>query len=301
MSDRATALAILRDTPLALRESTLNAWCQALAADTIGASRLEARTPAATKRTPTGNIGSFGFFGPVFHRPNFLSFLFGGTSIIEARRMLSELVDDSRVETILIEFDTPGGGVDGLIEFAAELREARQKKPIIGFINTMACSAGHWLAAQSTELIITPSGDTGSVGVFMVHGDVSQMNERIGYKPTYIGTPRYKADGNPDTPLSDDTRKYLQSQVERVYEQFVADIVRGRGRGLTAETVRKTFGEGRTVDAAQAVQRKMVDRVVAFPSEALTYAGSVGKRYQTQAAQADADYIAYGIRIAERL
>ena len=121
--------------------------------------------------------------------------------------------------------------------------------------------AGYWLSAQCTELIITPSGDTGSVRVFMVHGDVSQMNEKIGYRPTYIGTPRYKAEGNSDSPLSDDTRKYLQSQVERVYEQFVADIVRDRGRALTADSVRKTFGEGRTVDAAQ---RKTVDRLVAF-------------------------------------
>ena len=299
MSDRAAAL--VRDTPLAIRESTLNAWCHALASDGSGMPPIEARTAGGAKRTPTGSIGSFGFVGPVFRRPNFLSFLFGGTSIIEARRMLSDLLDDSRVETILIEFDTPGGGVDGLIEFAAELRAARQRKPIIGFINTMACSAGYWLAAQCTELIITPSGDTGSVGVFMVHGDVSQMNERIGYKPTYIGTPRYKAEGNSDTPLADDTRKYLQSQVERVYEQFVADIVRGRGRGLTADSVRKTFGEGRTVDAAQPVQRKMVDRLVAFPSEALTHAAAVGTRHQTQAAQADADYIEMGIRIAERL
>ena len=107
-----------------------------MAADTIGgASRIEARTPATSKRTPTGSIGSFGFVGPVFHRPNHLSFLFGGTLIIEARRMLADLLDDSRVDTIVIEFDTPGGGEDGLIDFAAELRAARQKKPIIGFIN----------------------------------------------------------------------------------------------------------------------------------------------------------------------
>src|SRR5688500_12958609 len=93
--------------------------------------------PQAARRTPSGTLGSFGFVGPVFHRPNILSLLFGGTSIMEARRALSDLLEDSRVETVLIEFDTPGGGVDGLIEFAAELRAAREKKPIIGLINTM--------------------------------------------------------------------------------------------------------------------------------------------------------------------
>jgi ClpP class serine protease len=172
---------------------------------------------------------TFSFVGPIFHRPNVLTHLFGATSIIEARRALSDLVDDSRVDTIVIEFDAPGGGVDSLVEFAAELRAAREKKPIVGFVNTMCCSAGYWLAAPCSELIATPSGEVGSIGVFMVHSDFSRMNERIWVTPTYIGVPRYKAEANPDSPLSDDTRKYLHTQIERVYDQFVADIVRAAG------------------------------------------------------------------------
>jgi enoyl-CoA hydratase/carnithine racemase len=118
----------------------------------------------------------------------------------------------------------------------------------------------------------------------------------------------------------------------------VADIVRGRGRGLTADTVRKTFGEGRIVSAEDAERRKMVDRLVPYPSEALTYAGGYAERQRVRAdldrmdlwfmlhgdeqeqrtadarfmarmaadktsdaqRQADLDYIATGIRIAER-
>lgn len=223
MSDRAAALALLRQTTWALKESTLDAWIEALQSSDVGTAPRRDEVQAAARRTPSGTLGSFGFVGPIFHRPNILSFLFGGTSIVEARRALADLLADKSVETIVVEFDTPGGGVDGLIEFAAELREARRRKSIIGVVNTMAASAGYWLAAQCTELIVTPSGETGSVGVFLVHSDFSAMNERIGYKPTYIGTPKYKAEGNPDTPLSDETRAFLQGQVERVYGHFVAD------------------------------------------------------------------------------
>ncbi len=181
MSDRTAAIALLADGPLAIRESTLTAWCQALASDTgISAFQAQARTSTGARRNPAGTIGTFGFVGPIFHRPNVLTFLFGGTSIVEARRALVELLDESRVESIVIEFDTPGGGVDGLVEYAAELRGARRKKPILGLINTQCCSAGYWLAAQCTEVIATPSAEVGSVGVFMCHSDYSQMNERIG-------------------------------------------------------------------------------------------------------------------------
>jgi hypothetical protein len=82
-----------------------------------------------------------------------------------------------------------------------------------------------------------------------------------------------------------------------VYDAFVADIVRGRGRGLTAETVRKTFGEGRVVNAQDALRRKMVDQVVPYPSVALAYASEFMKERRRQA---DVDYARTAIAIAER-
>ena len=63
-----------------------------------------------------------------------------------------------------------------------------------------------------------------------------------------------------------------------MYTAFITDIVRGRGRGLTADTVHKTFGEGRTVNAQQALKRTMVDRLVPYPSEAMAYIGSYATR-----------------------
>jgi hypothetical protein len=81
-----------------------------------------------------------------------------------------------------------------------------------------------------------------------------------------------------------------------VYDAFVTDIVRGRGRGLTAETVRKTFGEGRVVNSQDALRRKMVDRVVPYPSAALTYASEFMKERRRQA---DLDYTRAAIAIAE--
>ena len=85
------------------------------------------------------------------------------------------------------------------------------------------------------------------------------------------------------------------SEVTDVYNAFITDIVRGRGRGLTA-TVRKTFVEGRTVNAQQALKRTMVDRLVPYPSEAMAYAGGYASRLR---AEEDADR-GRRIRILER-
>jgi hypothetical protein len=71
MSDRAAAIALLRDSTLAVRESTLTSWCEALASGMDISAR---QSPQAARRNPSGTLGTVGFVGPVFHRPNILSF-----------------------------------------------------------------------------------------------------------------------------------------------------------------------------------------------------------------------------------
>jgi ClpP class serine protease len=130
---------------------------------------------------------------------------------------LGDADQDSAVEAIILDFNTGGGGVSFVPEFASMVLDVRQRKPVVALINTNCCSAGYWIASQASTIIATPSGETGSVGVRMAHYDVSGFNEKLGIKPTHIATPRSKVAGNEDEPLNDDTRKYLQKQVDRVY------------------------------------------------------------------------------------
>ena len=69
-----------------------------------------------------------------------------------------------------------------------------------------------------------------------------------------------RVEGNSTEPLSDEALRHFQKEVDAAHDTFIADIVRGRGRGLTADRVRKGFGEGRMVDASGAMRRGMVDR-----------------------------------------
>jgi len=89
----------------------------------------------------------------------------------------------------------------------------------------------------------------------------------------------------------------MQSVVDRTHDQFVADIVAGRGRGLTADRVKKTFGGGRMVTAEDAVRRGMADRLFPTLDLALNYAPSYASRL---ALKADLDYCTRRIWIAER-
>jgi capsid assembly protease len=224
--------------------------------------------------TVVGGIAVIPLRGVITPAGSFLSLLFGygGGGLRGFRQCLREALDDEQVSAVLIDIDSPGGLTDLVPETAAEIREARGSKPIVAIANTMAASAAYWLAAQADELVVTPSGDVGSVGVYAVHDDWSKWNADFGIKPTYVKAGKYKAEFNPDEPLSDDAKAHLQETVDAYYAMFVADVA--AGRGVDEASVRDGFGEGRMVLAQDAVAAGMADSVETFEQLAARLMGN---------------------------
>ncbi len=222
-----------------------------------------------------GGIAVIPLRGMITPHGSLFSILFGGGSggLQGFRQSLRQALNDSDITSIVIDVDSPGGLVDLVPETAAEIRDA--DKPIVAVSNVEAASAAYWLASQADELVVTPSGQVGSIGVFMVHDDWSGYNERIGIVPTYISAGRFKTEANPDEPLSEEARQALQAEVDHYYDMFVSDVA--AGRGVSDADVRGGFGEGRMVNAAQAVADGMADRVASFEEVIADLVRNAGK------------------------
>jgi capsid assembly protease len=185
-----------------------------------------------------------------------------GTGMDAFKVMLRSAVDDPDIGSILIDVNSPGGSVDQIPEMAAEIRAARGSKPIVALANGMAASAAYWLASQADEIVVTPSGSVGSIGVYGAHEDISGMLEKEGIKTTLISAGKYKTELSPFGPLSDEARAAAQERVNTFFSMFVGDIA--KGRGVPADQVRGGFGEGRMMLAKAAVKEGMADRVATF-------------------------------------
>jgi signal peptide peptidase SppA len=286
------ALAQLLDRPLLFEQRFLESVVAALTGTTTPqpVARRAAATLSSASPREGGLVGVLSVFGPISYRGDWLSWLFGGCSVVEIRTQLQQLLTERRVDTIVVVFDTPGGEVVGLEELAFEIREARKVKPVFALIDCLAASAGYWLAAQADEILATPSAIVGSCGVFLLHLDRSQQLAEIGIRPTFIASAPFKVEGNELQPLSDAARSHLQAEVDRVHGAFVADLVKGRGRGLTPARVAKDFGQGRTVAAADAVRVRMVDRIFPTPAQAFAYAAGSAERRRVRADQDASDW-----------
>ena len=231
------------------------------------ARRIEAALPrvraeATSERRSGGTVAVIPLRGVITPRASLLSLLTGGGGLQEFRSQLREAVASEDVDKILLDIDSPGGSTALLTETAAEIRAAREVKPIVAIANTMAASAAYQLGSQANEMIVTPSGFVGSIGTYVVHEDFSGLNEKLGVQVTYISAGKYKVEGNPDEPLTDEAREYAQSVVDTHYGDFLSDVA--EGRGTSAEEVRDGYGEGRVLTAQNALDAGMVDRVESY-------------------------------------
>ena len=249
----------------AIQPSTLDTWCDVLRAKvrdgkvdvTAFVSPAKAKSAAELPYQMHGSIALIEVVGELLKRNRFFS---SGTTYSSIRQKIQAALDDPRVRGILLSIDSPGGAVSGCEELGDFVRSSRGQKPIHAFIDGTACSAAYWLASQCAEIAGPRGAVTGSIGVLAVHVDYSAMDQERGIKVTYLHSGKFKASGNPHTPLSDDDRNYLQSRLDQHYGQFVEAV--SSGRDLDPEAVRST--EAKVFLANEAQSLGLIDQVMGF-------------------------------------
>jgi capsid assembly protease len=222
-----------------------------------------------------GGVAVISLRGLIMPGASLLALLMGGGGLQIFRSQLREAVASDEVASILIDVDSPGGYLDLVPETAAEIRAAREEKPVVAVANTSAASAAYWLASQATEVVVTPSGSVGSIGVFTMHSDWSKYDEELGVKTTLIKAGKYKTEANPYEPLSEEAEAFLQERVNESLAMFHADVA--KGRNATTKVVGKEFGEGRMLRAKDAVKVGMADRVDTFEGALIKLARRGGR------------------------
>lgn len=251
--------------PWAILPEKLEAICEILRMKADGVELdeegIRAHIGAGPKPRPNtpGTVAVIPIYGVISQRMSMMTDISGGTSIDKLTSQFRQALADPSCKAIVFDVDSPGGAVGGVPELADEILAARDKKKIVAQVDGMAASAAYWLACSASEVIVTPSGAVGSIGVFMEHEDISEYAKNAGVKVSLISAGKYKVDGNSYEPLSDSARADLQEKVDAFYAMFTKSVAKGRGD--TPANVRNGYGEGRLVLASDAVKSGMADKV----------------------------------------
>ena len=152
-------------------------------------------------------------------------------ALVEAVRSAAA---DPQVSTVVLDFDSPGGEIAGMLDAADAIRAATSSKPIVAVANECACSAAYVLAAATGRIVATRTAFLGSVGVVTHHEDLSGALAQEGVRVSWIYAGEKKIDGNSAEPLSPRARADLQREVDDAYALMVEAVARFRGMKPTA-------------------------------------------------------------------
>ena len=180
------------------------------------------------------------------------------------RRQRDAAMADPDVTAIVYDVNSGGGEAAGCFELADESFALRGTKPTISVVDSACYSAAYALASTSDQVVVTPTGGAGSVGVYTMHVDMSKMLENWGLEITLIHAGEHKVDGHPYAELPEDVRADMQKSVDATYNKFVESVA--RNRNLSVEAVKDT--QARCYSADDALALGLIDSV-ASPLEAI--------------------------------
>lgn len=213
-------------------------------------------------RVTGGGVAVITITGSLVNRGAWVGASSGLTSFEGIGHQLQSAARDPKVKSIILDIESPGGEAVGAMETASLVRTVNAAKPVYASINGMACSAAYAIASGARAIVSIPSGLAGSIGVVMLHADVSRALDKAGVTPTLVHAGARKTDGNPYEPLSNDVRASLQAEVDKYYSLFLATVAAGRGQRLSATAARAT--EARTFIGADAKAAGLVDEIATF-------------------------------------
>lgn len=182
-------------------------------------------------------------------------------SSIWTTEALTQFRENQNIKAVVIRVDSPGGSVGPCQEIYHEVVKLAKSKPVIISMGSMAASGGLYVAAAGNHVMANQGTVTGSIGVIMQSLNFMGTLDKIGAESIVIKSGPYKDIGSPFKKMSPAEEAFLQTTVDLLHNQFVADLA--KGRKMSEDEVR-AFANGRIFSGTEAKSLGLVDELGGF-------------------------------------
>ncbi len=176
------------------------------------------------------------------------------------RNALRQAAEDDAVVGVLLEVNSPGGGVTASDQMHRLIEDFKSSsdKPVVVSLGTTAASGGYYIATAADDIVTEPTALTGSLGAIIQLPDLSGTADKVGFEQEVIKSGEFKDMGSSFRDLSPEEREIFESIVDESYDRFVQVIV--EGRNLSEQRVREV-ADGRVYTGEQAVELDLADEL----------------------------------------
>lgn len=173
-------------------------------------------------------------------------------------KAIRELVDDEKVEAVVVRINSPGGSATASEAIRQALLELKAKKPVVVSMGEMAASGGYWVSCLGVPVYAERGTITGSIGVFSMKLSFGSLMKRVGVHVENIALDDAAVAFSSDRGWNEQDEATLQKTIDDVYSRFLAIV--GESRGKEVEALHDLAG-GRVWSGTQAKQHGLVDEI----------------------------------------
>ena len=206
-----------------------------------------------------GDSGEFSFGGRI-QVVDIEGELVDSEQIIE---QLKRYEDNESVQAILLNVDSPGGGVAVSQEIYSAIKRLREKKNkiVVAYMSSVGASGAYYLSCPADKIVANPGTIVGSIGVIAEWVNYGELFAWAKLKDVTFKTGEFKDTGTPTRELTEKEKVYFQGLIDDMYVQFVEAVA--AGRKMDIEEVRE-LADGRVFTGRDARDKKLIDEVGDF-------------------------------------
>lgn len=187
-------------------------------------------------------------------------------------KALKKARNSRNVKAIVLRINSPGGSALTSELIWRELELTKKETPLVVSMGNVAASGGYYLACNADKIIAEPTTITGSIGVFGVIPNVSELSGNIGINAEQVHTNK-SASYSLFEPMTEAFRTVTKEGVAQVYNTFLKRVAVGRNMKIADV---HTIAQGRVWSGVEAKEIGLVDELGSLKDAVMEAAGLAG-------------------------
>jgi len=173
-------------------------------------------------------------------------------------RIVRNLREDDDVKAIVLRVNSPGGSASASDIIAHEIQLAREVKPVVVSMGSLAASGGYLISTYGDHIFASPNTITGSIGVFGLLPNVQDLANKNGVTWDIVKTNQLADLGTVTRPPSDADLAIIQGFVDKTYDDFLTSVA--NSRPIPRDEIEQ-IAQGRVWTGARAEELGLVDEL----------------------------------------
>ena len=185
----------------------------------------------------------------------------GSPGINTLQKWMAEADGNANIIGHILYTNTPGGSAAGVEKFAEFITGL--SKPVVAFVDGMACSAGYWLASAAQKIICAEKLCTvGSIGAFSTFYDTTKRDELAGVRKIEVYAPQSGDKNKIHRDIVDgNTENYSTRFLKPLVEDFHTAVQTNRPQ---IDTEAAGVFTGDVFSATEALDNGLCDAIASF-------------------------------------